>query len=793
MAEEFQEDPDVMAAFNEVVDKASPPQVKKKPKAKTQDEETVRWIVQQVDESISDGYIYSGSERQTQQAEAWRRYYREPYGNEVDGYSEYVSPILQMQVDQAVAFISDKFSRNSSPIIKFRPSRPEDGEEAELATEWLNHQFREKLDGHSIIRQTVFNAALLKMCPVRVYMKEVRSQEPIIFKFEGPEEKMVDRLANFMVANDVTEAEPYEIIEDGDYWCYKWEGEEIVERYPDIEVISPENFFVSRQAESLEDAKVVSKITNMYLGDIKEMYPEAPELNGFKSKKDQDKFWEELQGDYQTWYSESTWFAKWANDSLQYFEQYDNNNDDSSGLGTKQLFVVDAEIYINPDYPKDTGRKVLCHVVKAGNYILHKQEISERSFVCGSLFPVANKWVGLGLWDKSQHEMREETTLTRAFTDSAAGAAHPNISFDPNVYEEDDIYNRGPDSVFRVKIGALPQPGIPPLEVIAIPGPDPSVQAGVQHFKVQATEITGVGAGFQGATSEDVSDMRLDKDTAKAYASISDLQLNDMSRNYAAFLCRVLVKLLNTGIKGGGSPKLLKIQDAWEEVDPGGLKPRSDFILNADIGVNDTAENLNAVAGIISAIGILTGQPDPATGQTLGVQAELLPTAGYEIGKKMLEAHGALDLVDKIFLRPDVTQDPQVTAAIQKAVGEVTAQFQQQMAQMQEQITEQVKMELNTAEKQAQIQLDNRKIELEERKQDHAEDKDAFSAATDDVAEERREEAEVYKAAHGEKDLEIKDKKVEYEHERNLRELESQERIANKAAEAKATAVVSPS
>ena len=67
--------------------------------------------------------------------------------------------------------------------------------------------------------------------------------------------------------------------------------------------------------------------------------------------------------------------------------------------------------------------------------------------------------------------MREETTLTRAMTDAAVQAAHPNIAFDPGVYEADDVYNRGPDTVIRVIEGGIPQQGIAPIEVVKLPGP----------------------------------------------------------------------------------------------------------------------------------------------------------------------------------------------------------------------------------------------------------------------------------------------------------------------------------
>ena len=745
---------------------------KERPKANAAELEKNTWIANVVDETISDGYIYSGAERQTQQAEAWRRYFRERYGNETEGYSEYVSPMILHQVNTARAVISEQYFRNSAPLVKFTPDSAKDIENADNASDYVNYLFRHKLDGHSIIDQTIFNAALLKICPVRVYSKEVRSKEPICFENEDKADVIEEKLAAFIVANDLSDKEAYEVIEepkDDDmlYVCYKWASDEIVEKYPYVEVISPENFFISRQAESLESAKVVSKITNMKLSDIKEMFPDAPKLNGF-GKKDEMRFWEELQSDYQTWYSETTWFAKWSHDSLQYFEQYDNQNDESAGLGTKELFVVDAEIYLDPD---DSGDAKLCHIIKAGNHLLYKKEISERSFLCGSLIPTANRWLGISLWDMLEQEAREETTLTRAFTDSAVRAAHPNIAFDPGVYESDDVYNLGPDTVVRAIEGAAPQQGVAPLEVIKMPGPDASVQAAIQHFKAQGSEITGIGSGLQGASASDISDMRLDKDTAAAAQTNSAQFLNYLSRNYANFICKLHVKILNTAIKSGATPALLKIQDSWNEIDPISLKPRADFVLNIDIGVSEKQEKLQKVQGIMQAVGILTGQPGP-DGQTLGIQAELLPTAGYELGKLMLEAHGAKELTDAVFLNPKTVEDPQVQAAIQGALAKQAEQFNQQMAMMQQQITDQVKLELNTAEKQKEAEIKEREVMLKEREQDFKEDQAAFDVATKDIAEERRSDEDAYKEGSRQRELDIKEKDVDNKHTENMKKLE---------------------
>ena len=94
------EDKEVLEELDEIVEAQKPKKLRKPKKATSKEQEKHLRIAHIVDETISDGYIYSGAERQTQQAEAWRRYFRSPYGNEEEGYSEYVSDILQTKVHQ---------------------------------------------------------------------------------------------------------------------------------------------------------------------------------------------------------------------------------------------------------------------------------------------------------------------------------------------------------------------------------------------------------------------------------------------------------------------------------------------------------------------------------------------------------------------------------------------------------------------------------------------------------------------------------------------------------------------
>ena len=745
-----------------------------------------------VDAEIAESYNYSAAELYSQMAEAWNRYYRAPYGNEMEGFSSWTSPMITKHVNQARAFITQQYFRNSAPIIRFRPKSQDDVEAAKLADEYVNYIFRSKLNGHRIVDDLVFNAALLKIAPVRVSMHEEIQYEDVEFKYVGDDpQDLEDRLAAFFVANpEFAEEDPDYSKEDEDDegfydYCYRWKSPKIVERYPTIDVISPGAFFVSRQAENEEDARMVAQMSRMTISELKERFPDAPAINGWK-KREYDAFWEHLIGDYQEWYTQIEWLAKWSHDSLGYVDQYTTENDESAGLGSKQVFVMDAEIMVDVD---DSGHSQMMHVIKCGNQILHKQAITERSFIWASLLPTANRWLGLSFYDLLSQEAKEETINTRAYTDATVQAAHSNPVVDPDQMEMDDIENRAPDTIIRRKRGAGSKQGVAGIEWVKQPGPDGTILQAVQAMQASATTMTGVGANFQGATMDEASDMRMSTETAKIIDNNSSLMLNYFARNFGAHLCKILVKVLNVAVNNSASAQMLQIKDRWNEVDPMFMEPRSDFILNADIGVNDAQEKAMQAQTIMAMLQAASGgggqTPDGMPIPQIPVQ--LTPLAGFMAAQKVLEANGVMD-VESYIMNPQVQPEEAQVAGIMQQVEQALSQIPQMVEQGVQQSIETAKQDAAAQKDMAQAAKLNAETE---RTLTEIEEK-AFTAATSIEAEERREEAEAWKEAAAMEKNDIEREKMLKDLAIKEQEMELQREIAEKTADAKATAVVSP-
>ena len=776
----------VVDSIQEVLE---PPKPKKRGKTKYDADKNDK-LSQAIDAEMSDSYNYSSAELYTQMADSWHRYYRHPYGNEVDGYSNWVSPMISKHVNQARAFITQQYFRNSAPIVKFRPKNAEDVKEAEMATEYVNYIFRNKLNGHKIVDDLVMNAALLKIAPVRVYMHEERNYDEVEFKYSGAiGDAFDDALATFFAANpEFVEIEPdYEKEEINEEEqtaeiCYRWITPEVVERYPAVDVISPGAFFVSRQAEDENDARMVAQMSRMTINDLMVMYPEAPALNGYSKRKAKD-FWKELVSDYLEWYTEIEWLAKWSHDSLGFVSQYTEGNDESAGLGAKQVFVMDAEILFDED---DSGKTQLCHVVKVGNNILHKQHITERSFIWSSLLPTANRWLGLSFVDLLSQDAAEETNNMRAFTDATVDSAHSNPIIDPDQIEQDDVINRDQGSVIRRKRGSLSKAGVPAIEWTKQPGPDQSILTMVQFLQTGATTLTGVGTNFQGATADDVSDMRIGEEAAKIIDNNSSLMLNYFARNFSDLLCKIHVKMLNVAVMHSASKTVLELKSKWEDIDPMGMQPRSDFVVNADIGVNDAKEKLGQAQSLMQMLQAAAGGGgQDAQGNPIPqIPLQLTPIAGYEVAKKYLEANGVMD-VDSFLINPAVAQEQVQQQGVQQMIQQMVQQgIQQGVQQAIEQAMQLPEAQEATA-RIAKINAETGQIEatIEEK---------VWTVANKVDAEDRREEADVEKAAAQRDQADTADWKAREDVRLKDKELDILKEVQSKAAEAKVTGVVSP-
>lgn len=104
---------------------------------------------------------YQHGELFRQREMAVQEYNREPYGNEEEGLSTYISSDVMDAVEGMIPDILDVFAA-SDKAVQFDPTQPEDVEGAEQATDACNYIFYKKNDGFLILYTAIKDALLLK-------------------------------------------------------------------------------------------------------------------------------------------------------------------------------------------------------------------------------------------------------------------------------------------------------------------------------------------------------------------------------------------------------------------------------------------------------------------------------------------------------------------------------------------------------------------------------------------------------------------------------------------------------
>ena len=128
-----------------------------------------------IHQEISDSLGYDG-EISLQREEAIKYYYALPFGNEVDGRSQYVDSTVQDTIEWIKPSLMRVFA-SGDEMVKFTPHGPEDVKAAEQATDYVNYVFTKDNPGWEILYSWFHDALLQKNGIVKVWWDEYSEEK----------------------------------------------------------------------------------------------------------------------------------------------------------------------------------------------------------------------------------------------------------------------------------------------------------------------------------------------------------------------------------------------------------------------------------------------------------------------------------------------------------------------------------------------------------------------------------------------------------------------------------------
>ena len=355
---------------------------------------TEEQLVGRIKSEVTDALGY-GDTISAQREKAMEYYYSLPFGNEVEGRSQYVDSTVQDTIEWIKPSLMRVFA-SGDEMVKFTPHGPEDVEMAKQATDYVNYVFTKDNDGWEILYSWFTDALLSKNGIVKVWWDEYEDAQREEYRH------LDDMEFNVLIGNPDVEviehtANPY------DQQVYH---DVVISRSRplgkvNIENVPPSEFLISREAKAIQDARFVCHRVSKTLSELREMYPDQNlEVTDLGSGEGEDFVYNsERQARYEFDNSSSI--------------MYGDNVDSEEALRKYWLH----ESFIKSDYNND-GIAELRKVCTVGDYVLANDEIDSIPFVSITPIKIPHKFFGLSVADLVTDLQLMKSTLMRNLMDN---------------------------------------------------------------------------------------------------------------------------------------------------------------------------------------------------------------------------------------------------------------------------------------------------------------------------------------------------------------------------------------
>ncbi len=510
----------------------------------------------------------ASGELSEERAAALDHYLGRPYGNEVDGRSQ----VVMRDVADTVEWIKPSLMKvfcSGDEVVTFDPFGPEDVDQAEQETAYVNHVLMSKNNGFLILHDWFHDALVQKTGYVMV--QNCTETKPSRETYKG---LFDDELAKLM--EDQPEVLEHTVTQ-GPYGAQH----DIVVRqnkeyhYTKVTNIAPERVLVAADwgQVDLNGCPFVEVIDYPTISSLRE--------DGFDVD---DNISDTGSG----------------NEDDQYLQsQRSVTNDDEStqrsdlGADAATRRVRTRYVWMNFDTDGD-GIAELRRIVIVGTTVLEDEEEDFTPVAAITPMRIPHEHYGQSVDDIVNDLQLIRTTLTRGFLDNMYLANNGRYAIDANVVNMDDMLVSRPGGVVRVKgpVGAAIQPLLHPTE-------SGSILQAIEYVDTVRENRTGVTKYNQGLDSNSLNK------TAHGVSQImnaSQQRIELIARIFAETGVKCLMLLIHAvSIKNGRKVEMVKLRNQWIPVDPREWKTRRDVTVSVGLGTGNKDQQLQHLMVILQA------------------------------------------------------------------------------------------------------------------------------------------------------------------------------------------------
>ncbi len=632
-----------------------------------------------IESEIDDSLGYLETDTTDERQEALKYYLREPYGNEVEGKSSIVTGEVAEAVDGALPQLIRVFT-SSDNVVEFAPAKEGDEQNAEQATQLVNHVFYKDNDGFLILHNWFKDALLQKTGVVKAYWNDDKdltkekyeglTDDELMMLMQDPEVELVSQeIIEESTVDELTGQTTFSKSNNVTLRRTKNKGKIVVENVP------PEEFLISKRAKTIQDSPFVAHRRMITRSELVAMGFDKDTVNALES------------GDT----------LEFSPDRIARYSRGEQPN--SMGSQDESMEVVEVyECYIQVDY-NDDGIAELRRIVYASNEILSDEECDYVPFHSICPIPIPHKFYGQSLADRTLDIQLIKSTVTRQMLDNLYLTNNSRIAAVEGQVNLDDLLTSTAGGVVRVKNAGA----IVPLTVQSSASQSFPM---LEYLDGVQAKRTGVSDAQQGLSADVLQNVTATAVATMSNASYGKLEL--IARIFAETGVKSLFKgILQLLCKYQDATRTLRINGKFVPFNPREWDTEYNVTINVGLGTGSRQEQLATMQMIL-------GKQEQIL-QAYGVSNPLISLKQYrDTLAKFVHMAGFKDATAFMNeITPEIEQQVIQDASQEKPdpntrAAEILAQVEREKAQLKQQ-TEMAKLEL---EKQ-QMELDNARKQLE--------------------------------------------------------------------------------
>ena len=620
---------------------------------------------------ITDALNHFDSEYTQDRLRALDFYLGEPLGNEVEGRSAVVDTTVADTVEAIMPNLMRVFTTNDK-YVRFAPRSGEDTEAAEQASDFVNYIIQNQCDGYKLLHTFFKDALLFRMGVIKYFWEEVDevdeeeynglTEAELVLLLNDPNIEIVEQRENVM--STYTDEEGDEVPLDVQYDL----SVRVTRKSGQIKAINvpPEEFLVSRQCTSLDDAHFVAHRTSLtvselvamgYDRDIIEMYAGENEL-------DTDR---EINARFQN--LEAATGVDPADPTLR--------------------SVIYHECIMNVDFDGDgiAERRRICAIGSDGDYILHNEPWDHMPFAVCSPILMPHRLIGRSLYDLTEDLQVIKTTLMRQYLDSVYSSTLPRMIAVEGQVNLDDLLDGSAGGVIRTR-----QPGM--VQQITGASVGGEIRPLMDYIDSMKENRTGMSRASQGLSPDS-----LQSSTASAVAATvrgAQVKLESYARTMAETGVKDLFKgILHLVLKHDNKPKVFRLRNGFVPINPAEWKSQFDVVVQVGLGTTDDETKIAFLTQVAAKQEQILMQ--------LGPQNPIVSMEQYVNTLRSIAEIGGFKDVDQFFNSPQMIRQQMMMQ-----------QAQQQAPQPDPKLVElEQEMALKRQRMEMEIQLEREKMVME--------------------------------------------------------------------------------